>query len=66
MNADGAVGSAIVICLARFHFNEYQAIILPTDEVDFAGAGSHAIVAGDDDDPVALQVTVRDVLTTAA
>lgn len=66
LQTDGAVGSAIVICLTRFHFHEDQAVILPTDEIDFAGAGRHTIVAGDDDEPVTLQVTVRDILAAAA
>jgi hypothetical protein len=62
LEANGAVGSAIVIGLPRFHLDEDQPIILPTDEIDFASAGGHAIVAGDNDEPVTLQVTVGDVL----
>lgn len=66
LGANSTVGGAIFVGLAGFHFDEYQAVILPPDEIDFSGAGSHAIVAGDDDNPMALQVTVGDILATAA
>jgi hypothetical protein len=66
LDSNGPVWSAVVIGLARFHFDEDQVVILPTDEIYFSGAGSHAKVASDDHDPVALQVTVRDVLAAAA
>ncbi len=65
LEANGAVGSPIVIGLPRLHLDEDQPIILPTDEINFAGAGRHAVVAGDDDEPVTLQVTVGYVLAAA-
>jgi hypothetical protein len=66
LGANRAVRRAVFIRLTGFHFNEYQAIAFPADEVDFASTRSHAIVAGDDSDPIALQVTVSDVFAPAA
>jgi len=63
---DRTVGPAIFIGLTRFHFDEHQPAVLPPDEIDFAGAGGHAIVAGDDDNPLPLQVAVCNILTAAA
>ncbi len=66
LGTNSAVGGSVFVGLTGFHFDEYQAVILPPDEIDFSGAGSHAIVVGDDDNPVALQVTVGDILATAS
>jgi len=66
LGADGSVGSSVFVGLPRFHFDENEIIVFPADQVDFAGAGSHTVVAGDDDDPLALQVTLGDVLSSAA
>src|SRR5579864_6463453 len=64
--ADGAIRSAVLIGLAGFDLDENELIILPTDQINFAGSGGHAIVAGDDDDPMTLQVTVGNILAAAA
>src|SRR5271167_732049 len=66
LGADGAVGSAIIVGLAGFHFDENQLVAVPANEVDLTGTRGHATVAGDDDDAVALQVTVGNILAAAA
>ena len=62
LQTDSAVGCTKIIRLAGFHFDKYQAIFFPTDEIDFAGAGSHTVVTSDYDYSVALQVSVSDIL----
>jgi hypothetical protein len=39
---------------------------LPSNEIDFAGAGGHAIVAGDDDDSGTPQMAMGDIFAAAA
>src|SRR5260370_39760033 len=63
---DCPVGSAVLVCLAGFHFNEHERIFFPSDEIDFSAAGCHALVTSRDHDSGTLQVAVRDVFAAAA
>ena len=63
--ADGAFGSAEFIALARLDLYENQRVAVPSDQIDFAGSGAGAIVAGDHHDAGAPQVAMRDVFAAA-
>src|SRR5260370_4239643 len=63
---DRAVGRAVLVCLAGFHFDEYERILFPSNEIDFSAAGRHTVVTSHDHDSGALQVAMRDVFAAAA
>jgi alkylhydroperoxidase family enzyme len=61
-----ALGQAVLVASARFYFDENQMLALPGDQIDFGVACRQAIIAGHDNEAFAAQVTVGQVLATAA
>jgi len=64
--ADSTLRQAVLVASARFYFDENQMLALPGDHIGFGVAGRQAIVAGHNEEAFAAQVTVGQVLATAA
>jgi hypothetical protein len=63
---DGAFGRAVCAVLARFDFDDDEGVAIPGDDVGFGVAGSGTIVTSDDDVAVAAEITMSEILATAA
>ena len=64
--ADSALRQAVLVGSARFYFHENQMLAFPRDQISFGIACRQAIIAGHDGEAFAAQVTVRQILATAA
>ena len=63
---DGAVGTAKLVGLAGLHFHEHEHLAVPSDDVQFAHAGTRPVVPRHDNEASLLQVPVREILAASA
>jgi hypothetical protein len=66
LRSDGTVRRTVLDALARFHFDEYERIAFPANQIYLSGTRGHAVIAIYDDNSRALEKTLGDVLTAPA
>src|SRR5947209_18868648 len=63
---DGAIRGTEVGSCAGLHFDEYERIAVPSDEIRFGGPGGSPVIARHDCHALTLEVAMRNVFTASS